>query len=416
MMSKMILLQRRKRLLLIVTFIAVIGFNCVRVIIVDFILPHNRLLVAINRFSASPAVTSRPITTSTASTSSITQRSTITTSTTQPTTINTTSTTSVMPTTSEIVSEGWLAFEVIGRLGNQMFQYASAYGIAKHNHRQLVSQGKFEICDYFDLELKHGDVERTENWSKWTEFRNCMFDESIYDLRGQHREILVSGYLQSWKYFEHYFADIKRAFTMRPDILSQVRNFFANLTVMASAMQPNFRLQLHLNSTSNVSVVLTSDSDSSNKMHTVYVGVHVRRGDLASKYLYDYGFNWGNATYISHAMLHFIDRFSHVTFIVCSDDLDWCRYNMTLEIPNELSNRYVVHFCEKEHPPIVHLGILTACNHSIITGGSYGWWSAFLTEGHTVYYKGYPRPSSQFDMHFSPSRSDYYLPEWIGLH
>jgi galactoside 2-L-fucosyltransferase 1/2 len=136
---------------------------------------------------------------------------------------------------------------------------------------------------------------------------------------------------------------------------------------------------------------------------------------MTSEYLYNYGFDSGNAKYISHAMLHFIDRLSHVTFIVCSDDLDWCRYNMTLEIPNELSNRYIVHFCEKEHSPIVHLGILTACNHSIITGGSYGWWSAFLAGGHTVYYKGYPRPSSQFDRHFSPSRSDYYLPEWIGL-
>jgi galactoside 2-L-fucosyltransferase 1/2 len=407
----MISQQGRKRLLLIVAFTIVVGFNCSS-IIVDFISPYIRLLVGIDQFSASPVASASA---STASTSSTTQRSTSkTTFRTEPTAINTTSTTSVLPTTTELLAEGWLTFELKSRLGNKMFQYASAYGIAKHNHRQLVFQGKFELRDYFDLEVKHGD-KRTKSWSKRTEFKTCMFDESIYDLHGQHREILVSGYLQSWKYFEHYFADIRRAFTMRPHILSQVRNFFANLTVAAPVMQPNLNLQLDLNFTGSVSVPLISDSDSGNKTQTVYVGVHVRRGDTTSKVVRERGFESANATYISHAMLHFIDRFSHVTFIVCSDDLDWCRYNMTLEIPNELSNRYVVRFCNKGHPPVVHLGILTACNHSITTGGTYGWWSAFLTGGHTVYYKGYPRPSSQFEKQFSPSQSDFYLPGWIGL-
>jgi hypothetical protein len=210
-MSKMTLLQGRKRLLFIslVTFSVVVGFNYSSFII-NIIPPHSRLLIVNNRLSIS-LVTS-------ASASSSTERAT------NASSANTTSTTTLLPKTTELLTEGWLAFEVIGRLGNQMFQYASVYGIAKHNHRQIVSQGKFEICDYFDLELKHGD-ERTKSWWKQTEFRNCMFDESVYNLPGQHREILVSGYLQSWKYFEHYFADIKRAFTIRPDILSQVRNF-----------------------------------------------------------------------------------------------------------------------------------------------------------------------------------------------
>ena len=42
-----------------------------------------------------------------------------------------------------------------GRIGNQMFQYASAYGIAKHNNRVLVTDSYFEISAYFSLNMEY---------------------------------------------------------------------------------------------------------------------------------------------------------------------------------------------------------------------------------------------------------------------
>jgi hypothetical protein len=39
-----------------------------------------------------------------------------------------------------------------GRMGNQMFLFASAYGICRHNKRRLIHQGHFYIADVFHLE------------------------------------------------------------------------------------------------------------------------------------------------------------------------------------------------------------------------------------------------------------------------
>ena len=108
--------------------------------------------------------------------------------------------------------------------------------------------------------------------------------------------------------------------------------------------------------------------------------MHVRRGDLKSEYLYNYGFRTGDTSFIERAMSHFVKLFDNLTFKICSDDITWCKQNISL--PSDKYNRKVkAHYCDKTGVPIVDMGILAACNHSIITGGTFGWWSAFLAGG-----------------------------------
>lgn len=165
--------------------------------------------------------------------------------------------------------------------------------------------------------------------------------------------------------------------------------------------------------TANATATGRSNTNSST---TTYVGIHVRRGDMTKMdRLKSYGFALGGPDYVVRAMHHFLERLrSHVTFIICSDNIWWCRRNIVLPATVHRS-KYDVRFCNKSDSAIVHLGILSSCNHSIITGGTFGWWSAFLSGGHTVYYRGYPRPNSRFAKGFSANRTDHYMPGWVAL-
>jgi len=59
------------------------------------------------------------------------------------------------------------------------------------------------------------------------------------------------------------------------------------------------------------------------------------------------------------------------------------------------------------------LAILSQCNHTIMTVGTYGWWAGYLAGGITVYYKNFPAEGSSFYRIFS--KDDFFPPHWIGL-
>jgi len=63
--------------------------------------------------------------------------------------------------------------------------------------------------------------------------------------------------------------------------------------------------------------------------------------------------------------------------------------------------------------PITDMAILTMCQHTIITVGTFGWWAAWLTNGTTVYYKDWPHRGSLLAA--ANSHADYFPPHWIPL-
>ena len=64
--------------------------------------------------------------------------------------------------------------------------------------------------------------------------------------------------------------------------------------------------------------------------------------------------------------------------------------------------------------PIVDISILSLCNHTIITSGSFGWSGAWLANGTVVYLRDFPKPGSELYKNFFINNG-YYLPNWIGM-
>lgn len=96
------------------------------------------------------------------------------------------------------------------------------------------------------------------------------------------------------------------------------------------------------------------------------IAVHIRRMDyigLAKKG----EFNLVPLSYYQAAMSQFP---SDGTFLVFSDDLAWCRLNMS---------RSGVVFCDVDNP-LFAFEIMRHCDHCIIANSTFSWWAAWLGE------------------------------------
>ena len=97
-----------------------------------------------------------------------------------------------------------------------------------------------------------------------------------------------------------------------------------------------------------------------------FVCVHCRRGDYVSLAASGKFTLLGPAYYKACA-----SRFSRdTTFLVFSDDPQWCREN--LHLPRML-------LCEEEDT-LLSFAMMQKCDHYIISNSSFGWWAAWLGE------------------------------------
>ena len=256
--------------------------------------------------------------------------------------------------------------EVKGRLGNQMFQIASTLGIAHALNYKPVISPSHPLVKYFEINVStvHPDKPITITEEPWRHGTmrpagNCIMDYNL----------TLDGYFQAWTYFTNIPETIRKAFTIRSEYLNQAKTFVG-------------RKQ-------EESILL--------------VGVHVRRGDVLRKGEQDAGFTVADKHYISEAMQFYRNSCALVRFIVCSDDVEWSRLNI------EGSDVVFSPFQEA----IIDMAIMSLCDHTIITSGTFSWWSGWLSGGQVVYLRDYPRPGSELAKEFIPDI--YYPPAWAGL-
>lgn len=127
-------------------------------------------------------------------------------------------------TANRCVSKMWPRYVVTGgagRLGNQMFIYASLLGIAaKNNMTPVFSGGEHPIVNTFKslVAAKNARI----NMSSITDEQQVReISPWVYDSRFERlhtlsaRRIRVGIFLQSWRYFDHIEPVIRRQFTFK---------------------------------------------------------------------------------------------------------------------------------------------------------------------------------------------------------
>ena len=269
----------------------------------------------------------------------------------------------------------------IQRLGNQMFRFASLLGIAKMNQITAFTPCNFYLRTIFEIDLPclRKDEAKLPKENIRTEQRPGVFTPSLAQIR-PHKKVLLSGYFQSWKYFHRIAAYVKRQFTFRTHISRKAR-------AALDSAERNHNLK--------------------GKTYT-RIGIHIRRGDMASKISLRRGYTVANKEYIRDSMSKMRSIFNQskaLLFIVCTDDYTWAKKNV---------HGSDVEFMQcRIKDPYRDLAILSMCNATIITTGTFGWWAAWLAGGPVIYYPDFPRPNSTLASHYK--REDYFHPNWIAM-
>jgi len=239
------------------------------------------------------------------------------------------------------------------RLGNQLFQYATAYSYSLQKNKQIVLNTKYKnehIFQCFDINnVIFQDISLNNT------FRECnfSFNSSLF----QNNYDSLFGYFQSEKYFLFKKQE---------------------LTTQLVFKQNNFKNN-YLN----------------------YCFVHVRRGDylkhpsvhpICTNDYYDSAIN-----YIKNKLGSF------TKFIVFSDDIDACKTEYSCFRTNNV-------FFENNLNSYETLQSMVGCSAAIIANSSYSWWGAWLGKKQITI-----APKQWFGKNGPKETDDIYCQDWIVL-
>ena len=155
----------------------------------------------------------------------------------------------------------------------------------------------------------------------------------------------------------------------------------------------------------NVSLAYRVQTNMTSEVKLTYIGVHVRRGDmLHERELIDEGFIAAPLLYLQMAMQYYRARHKNTLFLVCSDDIKWCRKNLVADDVKFMAGT----------SPSTDLAILAGCDSVIMTVGTFGWWGAYLSGGHAIYYPHQARNGSNLARR--TRIADFALPHWTAIH
>ncbi|XP_058901364.1 galactoside alpha-(1,2)-fucosyltransferase 2 isoform X1 [Kogia breviceps] len=273
--------------------------------------------------------------------------------------------------------KGMWTINAIGRLGNQMGEYATLYALAKMNGRPafIPPQMHSTLAPIFRITLPvlHDATASRIPWQNYP--LNDWMEDRYRHIAGEY--VRLTGYPCSWTFYHHLRAEILREFTLHDHVREEAQDFLRALRVNGS--RPG-----------------------------TYIGVHVRRGDYVRVMPNVWKGVVADRRYLQQALDWFRARYPSPVFVVTSNGMAWCRENI------EASRGDVVFAGNGiEGSPAKDFALLTQCNHTIMTIGTFGIWAAYLAGGETVYLANYTLPDSPFLKVFKPEAA--FLPEWIGI-
>lgn len=272
-----------------------------------------------------------------------------------------------------------------GRMGNQLFQYATARGLATKagaqvilDERTLAHKGQRSARDLFHWNVTsagHLPPFRHEaplRYAAWRKFgRNPRF---LRESPGIETRLLDAGdniYLHGYWQRPHYFAHIE-------DDLRQ------ELAFKPAPSEENQRLADKIQS-------------------HVSLSVHVRRGDfvglgLAQKYSPEYF-----RAAVDKAAEH-IGASPHL--YVFSDDPEWARAHLSFPY---LSTIVDINDGDTDYED---LRLISLCDHNVICGSSFSWWGAWLNDNPGKVVVG---PGDPSDKHIETKPSDWLPAGWLRV-
>ena len=278
--------------------------------------------------------------------------------------------------------------------GNQLFEYACAYALAKKYNRKLIVDLSYfeskdipahEVCMLQKLKLdrcKFVVSDKGKNASNLftkklkgirravtcglppTKFLSIERPQEVVEIiPEQDKHLRLSGWFQSYLYFNEYAEDIRRQF------------------------QPNFEFS---DNASDWIDRISNEPDS--------VSVHIRRGD----YLSYFGATV-SVDYYNRAIKLIKEKKPNAKFYFFSDDIKW--------VKNAFKGEDYYYVSDSRLEALEEFFIMSSCSHNVIVNSSFSWWAAWLNKNTE---KIVVAPVVSCDNR-GVWKDDFYPPEWVKI-
>lgn len=214
----------------------------------------------------------------------------------------------------------------VGRLGNSLLQIAASIAYGLDNNKQFLLT-KWDYSEFIELPLNENMF--NHNWER-VAHNNASY-EPLKVLSG---DVDLHGHFLSQTFFKHRRKEILDTIKLIPHYEEYIQNKFRYLV---------------------------------SKENTC--SIHVRRGD----YLQQEQLNYHGVLpldYYTKAISILKSEHENMTFIICSDDISWCKENFK-------GNEFVFIEGEKD---IIDLFLMSKFKHNIIANSTFSWWSAWLNQ------------------------------------
>lgn len=256
-----------------------------------------------------------------------------------------------------------------GGLGNQLFQYATAFAVAYRNNAELIADVSWfnDVKDAkgvtvrefalapFDLNLTtritnqpipvaagrkmkllnfFGMGKKTKQDIPVFNEKNFQFDNEVLKLSSQ---VHLNGYWQSYQYFSDV-ADLLRKLLGEPKNLNEVN-------------------------TKMMDEIMACDA----------ICLHVRRGDYVTNPSAAATHGLCSIDYYNKGMAEVLTGLNKPKCFIFSDDPEWARENLKFDIPVcvvDINGGDAAHF---------DLWLMAKCKYFIIANSSFSWWGAWLS-------------------------------------
>ncbi|KAM4652175.1 galactoside alpha-(1,2)-fucosyltransferase 2-like [Discoglossus pictus] len=282
----------------------------------------------------------------------------------------------VIRTCNILQNTGLWTINSMGRLGNQMGLYATLYALAKLNmHHACILPDMYKwLSPIFNISLPVLSVEEHYAVPWFNYLITDWMSEEYKHINKKYVQFL--GYINSWTFYHHIKDEILKEFSFHSYIKDEVNKV---LTRLRGTLK-----------------------------NATFIGVHVRRGD----YIKTMPLVWkgviADKDYLDKAMNYFRKKYQETVFVVASNGIDWCKEN----IDNSSGDVYISGN-GNESTPGHDFALLSHCNHTIMTIGTFGYWAGYLAGGETIYLTNFTFPDSRLLNIFRYEAS--FLPEWIGI-
>ena len=249
-----------------------------------------------------------------------------------------------------------IKIKLSGGLGNQMFQFAAGYAVARKNNVELsldlkrfnhrLDHGGFQLQYVFDIYSKVNFLDNPANFRflnlkeilNKINIRNHKFMEPhfhyTHDILNIPKHSYLEGYWQSELYFMSYAKEIKEIYTFSNN-LNKKNTLIANDIIQNNS-----------------------------------ISIHIRRGDYMLKN--NNNLNVDLNEYYIKAVKESSKCFINPNYFIFTDDPLWVKKNFIIEYP------YIVVDVNHGLNSFFDMHLMSLCKVNILANSSFSWWSAWL--------------------------------------